>query len=224
LRRHLHDYWNEVREVAATISLDHLEAASLMLLDCQARAGIVFIAGNGGSAATASHMACDLVKGTRRNGPPTFRAMALTDNASLITAWANDVGYDHVFAEQFASLAGASDLLVAISASGNSANILAVIETARSIGIPSLGLTGRQGGQLARAVDLVIRVPSDRIEIVEDAHLIVAHSLCVAVRERFVEHDGRVAAAPGHDGPRTDLPFPKSSLDFDLEVSSRHGD
>jgi D-sedoheptulose 7-phosphate isomerase len=187
LRDQLRGYWDEVAAVASSICLDRLENAALMLLDCQERGNVVFIVGNGGSAATASHMACDLCKGTRGQGPPTFRAMALTDNVSLITAWANDAAYDRIFAEQFASLAAPGDLLVAISASGNSPNILAVANTARAAGVASLGLTGRTGGRLAPAVDLAIHVPSDRIEIVEDAHLIVAHSLCVTTRERLAE-------------------------------------
>jgi D-sedoheptulose 7-phosphate isomerase len=187
LRDLLRGYWDEVATMASSICLDRLESASLMLLACQERGGTVFIAGNGGSAATASHMACDLCKGTRGGGPPTFRAMALTDNVSLITAWANDAAYDRIFAEQFASLASPGDLLVAISASGNSPNILAVADAARQADIASIGLTGRTGGRLACAVDLAIHVPSDRIEVVEDAHLILAHSLCVTTRERLAE-------------------------------------
>jgi D-sedoheptulose 7-phosphate isomerase len=181
----LRGYWDEIVATASAIDLDCLETAATTLLACQARGRLVFSAGNGGSASTASHFACDLAKGTRSNGPPTFRVVALTDNLPVLTAWANDSGYDRVFAGQLESLARPGDVLVAISASGNSPNILAAAEAARALGVSTIGLTGRRGGRLAQLVDLAIRVPSDRIEVVEDAHLVIAHSLCVAVRERL---------------------------------------
>ena len=181
----LRDYWDEVASVAAAIDFACLEQVAGMLLTCQARGRVVFVVGNGGSAATASHFACDLSKGTRRDGPPTFHVVSLTDNVPLLTAWANDSGYERVFSEQLTALARPGDLLVAISASGNSPNVVAAVDAARSCGMDVVGLSGRSGGRLARLVDVVVNVPSDRIEVVEDAHLIVAHSLCVAVRERL---------------------------------------
>jgi D-sedoheptulose 7-phosphate isomerase len=185
LQRTLRDYWDEVADVASGIDLESLEQAALMLLACQARGRVVFAVGNGGSAATASHFACDLGKGTRGDGPPTFHVVSLTDNVPLLTAWANDSGYDRVFAEQLQTLGHPGDVLVVISASGNSPNVIAAVEMARSCGMSVVGLTGRSGGSLAPLVDVMVNVPSDRIEVVEDAHLIAAHSLCVAVRERL---------------------------------------
>jgi D-sedoheptulose 7-phosphate isomerase len=185
LQTTLRDYWDEVADVAAAIDLTDLERAAVMLLTCQARGRVVFVIGNGGSAATASHFACDLSKGTRRDGPPTFHVVSLTDNVPLLTAWANDSGYDCVFSEQLTALARPGDLLVAISASGNSPNVVAAVDAARSCGMSVVSLSGRSGGRLAHLVDVLVNVPSDTIEVVEDAHLIVAHSLCVAVRERL---------------------------------------
>lgn len=185
LQTTLRDYWDEVADVAAAIDLTDLERAAVMLLTCQARGRVVFVIGNGGSAATASHFACDLSKGTRRDGPPTFHVVSLTDNVPLLTAWANDSGYDRVFSEQLTALARPGDLLVAISASGNSPNVVAAVDAARSCGMSVVSLSGRSGGRLAQNVDVLVNVPSDTIEVVEDAHLIVAHSLCVAVRERL---------------------------------------
>jgi D-sedoheptulose 7-phosphate isomerase len=178
LQTTLRDYWDEVASVAAEIDLSCLERAAVMLLTCQARGRVVFVVGNGGSAATASHFACDLSKGTRRDGPPTFHVVSLTDNVPLLTAWANDSGYERVFSEQLTALARPGDLLVAISASGNSPNVVAAVDAARSCGMAVVGLSGRSGGRLAHLVDALVTVPSDRIEVVEDAHLIVAHSLC----------------------------------------------
>src|SRR5829696_2296434 len=185
LQTMLRDYWDEVANVAALVDLDCLERVALMLLNCQARGRVVFVVGNGGSAATASHFACDLSKGTRRDGPPTFHVVSLTDNVPLLTAWANDSGYDRVFSEQLTALARPGDLLVAISASGNSPNVVAAVDAARSCGMSVVSLSGRSGGRLAHLVDGLVNVPSDRIEVVEDAHLVIAHSLCVTVRERL---------------------------------------
>src|SRR5918997_3050822 len=197
LQATLRDYWDEVANVAALVDLDRLERVAIMLLNCQARGRVVFVVGNGGSAATASHFACDLSKGTRRDGPPTFHVVSLTDNVPLLTAWANDSGYDRVFSEQLQTLARPGDVLVVISASGNSPNVIAAIETARSCGMSVIGLTGRSGGQLARLVDVLMHVPSDRIEVVEDAHLVAAHSLCVAVRERLASGETPTAPTTG---------------------------
>ena len=185
LQATLRDYWDEVADVAAVVDLGCLERVAVMLLNCRARGRVVFVVGNGGSAATASHFACDLSKGTRRDGPPTFQVVSLTDNVPLLTAWANDSGYERVFSEQLIALGRPGDLVVAISASGNSPNVVAAIDAARSCGMAVVGLTGRPGGRVAQMVDVVVNVPSDRIEVVEDAHLVVAHSLCVAVRERL---------------------------------------
>jgi D-sedoheptulose 7-phosphate isomerase len=195
LQTMLRDYWDEVADVAAAIDLACLERAAILLLTCQARGRVVFVVGNGGSAATASHFACDLSKGTRRDGPPTFHVVSLTDNVPLLTAWANDSGYERVFSEQLTALARPGDLLVAISASGNSPNVVAAVDAARSCGMGVVGLSGRSGGRLVNMVDALVSVPSDRIEVVEDAHLIVAHSLCVAVRERLASGETPVPTA-----------------------------
>src|SRR5215203_1751597 len=165
LQSMLREYWDEVADVAAAIDLETLEQAAMTLLACQEQGRVVFVIGNGGSAATASHFACDLSKGTRRGGPPTFHVVSLTDNVPLMTAWANDSGYDRVFSEQLQTLARPGDVLVVISASGNSRNVIAAIETARSCGMSVIGLTGRSGGRLARLVDVVVHMPSDRIEV-----------------------------------------------------------
>jgi len=191
LRDHLRGYWDDMARATSEVCLDRLEQAVEILLACQETGRVVFAIGNGGSAATASHFACDLAKGTRRDGPPTFRVVSLTDCVPLLTAWANDNGYERVFAEQLDALASGGDVLVAISASGNSPNVLAAVDAAHARGMTVIALTGRSGGMLAARADLVVHVPSDRIEVVEDAHQIMAHSLCVAARERLAERAAR---------------------------------
>lgn len=185
LQLRLEHYWREVARVARDVDLPALERAGEALLDCQAQGRVVFAIGNGGSAATASHFTCDLSKGTRRGGPPTFHAVALTDNVPVMTAWANDDSFERVFVEQLVSLARPGDVLVAISISGASPNIVAAVQQAKALGLTVTSLTGRAGGALRALSDVTVAVPSDSMEVVEDAHLIVAHSLCVAAREQL---------------------------------------
>jgi D-sedoheptulose 7-phosphate isomerase len=168
--------------IATAMPMAAIASAASELLECQRRGGTIFVLGNGGSAATASHFACDLAKGTRSDGRPTFRVVALTDNVPLITAWGNDEGYERVFADQLAALVRPGDVVVAISASGNSPNVLMATQAARRGGATTIALTGGSGGKLAPLADVVVRVPGGSIEQVEDAHLIVAHSLCVGLR------------------------------------------
>jgi D-sedoheptulose 7-phosphate isomerase len=135
----------------------------------------VMICGNGGSAATASHLACDLQKGIGCLTDRKFRAIAFTDGMPTITAWANDTDYSNVFAEQVATWANPGDVLIAISASGNSANVLRAAEVAKACGATTIGLTGMGGGKLARIVDKPLVVPSDNMQQVEDVHVVLAH-------------------------------------------------
>lgn len=146
----------------------------------------VFLVGNGGSAATASHFACDLAKGTRKPDRRPWRVIALTDNVPLLTAWANDVSYEEVFARQLDSLVNPEDVLVAISGSGNSPNVLNAVRVGRERGAATLGITGGSGGALASLVDLCITVPTQEMHFIEDAHLIVAHLISCCLREETV--------------------------------------
>ncbi len=185
MRDDIERYCREMAGVARAMPLRAIARAADILLDGHRRGGTVFVLGNGGSAATASHFACDLAKGTRTPGLPAFRVVPLTDNVPLLTAWGNDTSYDRVFAEQLAALVRPGDVVVLISASGNSPNVLAAAEVARGARATTVAFSGRSGGRLARLADLTLRVPADAIEQVEDAHVIIAHSLCVALRARL---------------------------------------
>lgn len=178
-------YWRSLADVMQSMSCDTLAQVADMLLSCYERRSTVFLLGNGGSAATASHFACDLAKGTRPPGLPAFRVIPLSDNVPLMTAWANDTSYERIFAEQLSALVRPDDLVIIISASGNSPNVLAAASVARQAGALVIALTGQSGGQLSALADLSILVPSPSIEQVEDAHLAIAHSLCVALRQRL---------------------------------------
>jgi D-sedoheptulose 7-phosphate isomerase len=143
----------------------------------------VFIMGNGGSASTASHFVCDLAKNTRKEGWPNFRAIGLADNMPIFSAYANDEGYENVFAEQLASLVEPCDIVIAISASGNSPNVIKAIKLASQRQAFTIGFTGFSGGALGTLVDVNLHVPSDIIEHVEDAHLMLEHLICKELRE-----------------------------------------
>ncbi|NQU12454.1 SIS domain-containing protein [bacterium] len=172
-------YVGELKAVLDRLPWDDLDRVVRAIASAHRRGRQIFIIGNGGSAATASHMMNDLAKGTlghKGNAPwKRFRAIALTDNLSLLTAWANDADNRRVFSEPLRNLAGRGDLLVAISASGNSPNIVAAVRAARRLGVKVVGLAGFGGGQLARLADVALVVPSDEYGPVEDAHLVLDH-------------------------------------------------
>ena len=149
----------------------------------------IFLFGNGGSAALASHMACDLGKGTAPAVGRRLRAIALTDNVALITAWANDTRYESIFAEQLENLLEPGDVAFAISASGNSPNVIAALDFARQSGAVTAGISGFQGGQMKSLCDVCVVVPSDNMQIIEDLHAAIAHSVFRVLRHEIQESD-----------------------------------
>lgn len=194
MRSDIERYWQELRLAMQAMPFAALSRVGRALLECRERDGVIYVVGNGGSAATASHFACDLAKGARTEGVAPFRVVALTDNVPLLTAWANDVSYEQVFAQQLAPLIRAGDTLVAISASGSSPNVLAAARVALQRGAEVIALTGASGGKLYRLASLIVRVPAASIEQVEDAHMMVSHSLCVALRAQLRQEARRRAS------------------------------
>jgi D-sedoheptulose 7-phosphate isomerase len=149
----------------------------------------VFLVGNGGSAANASHFGQDLAKGTLSSMSATrrFRVVPLTDNIGFITALANDEGYESIFEQQLRNLAAADDLLVAISGSGNSPNILRAAEYARSIGMTIIGVTGFDGGKLKILADVSVHIPVNDMGMAEALHGVVFHLVMCRLRERLAQ-------------------------------------
>lgn len=143
----------------------------------------VYICGNGGSASTASHMASDLNKGANREDAPRFKAVALTDNIPAMLAWANDASYDDIFVEQLRNHLEPGDVVIGISGSGNSPNILKVMHYANDNGAVTIGLTGFDGGKLAQLARIVYVVPSNCMQQVEDVHLIIEHMISMTLRD-----------------------------------------
>jgi len=150
----------------------------------------LFLFGNGGSAALASHFACDIGKGTIAGRERRLKTIALADNVALITAWANDKSYEDIFSEQLDGLAERGDIAMAISGSGNSPNVIRGLETARKIGAQTLVLTGFAGGRAKALGDLCLVVPSNSMQHIEDAHLCATHAIFLAIRERMKQANG----------------------------------
>ena len=181
---HAKNYVGELHEVLKRLPFAEINAAIDRLHEARLMGKKTFILGNGGSATTASHFVCDLGKNTRVENWPNFRVIGLSDNMALLSAYANDDGYETVFARQLDGLVERGDLVIAISTSGNSENVLQAVGYAADQGAVTVGMTGFDGGQLSEMVDLHIHIPSHTIEQVEDLHLMVEHLICKALRER----------------------------------------
>ena len=179
------DYVSRLRDVLAELDLDTVAAATALLLDAYEHGHTVFICGNGGSASTASHMAADLGKNTVAAGSPRLRVLSLNDNMAWFSALANDLGYENVFVEQMGNLLQPRDVLIILSASGNSANVVRAAEFAKAHGGRVLALVGFQGGRLRELADVAIHVRCDAYGPVEDVHLVLNHVFTEALRQRI---------------------------------------
>ncbi len=175
---HWEQYFASERTLLSSLPFDRLDTLLVILEQARAQGRRVFLFGNGGSASTASHFACDLGKGTIAPDRPRFKVIALNDNMATFSAYANDMGYGMVFAEPLISLSERGDVAIGFSASGNSPNVLNAMEAARARGLVTVGFTGFDGGQLQERVDVHLHIPSHTFGIVEDIHLAMAHALC----------------------------------------------
>ncbi len=176
-------YFSEMKAVLDRIDRRPIQEAITVLHQARMDGQQVFIMGNGGSASTASHMVCDLAKNTRRPGWPGYKVIGLADNMAILSAYGNDDGYENVFALQLANLVNPGDIVVAISTSGNSPNVLRAVELADERDAVVIGMTGFNAGKLGSMVDIHIHVPSDCIEQVEDIHLMLEHLITKELRE-----------------------------------------
>lgn len=164
---------------------DRLAAAARLVADALGRGNKVMFCGNGGSAADSQHLAAELVGRYRRNRPG-WPALALTVDTSALTAIGNDFGFEEVFSRQVAALGRPGDVLIAISTSGRSPNVLRAVETARTLGLKTVGFAGRDGGPLAALVDVALVVPSDDTARVQECHITLGHILCDLVEEALL--------------------------------------
>jgi len=185
MQGHIDRYMIRLQEGLDALPRQQLSQLGEILLRAYRNDKQVFVMGNGGSSSTASHMAADLAKNTIGPNMRRFRIMSLNDNAAIVTALANDLGYESVFSEQLTSLIRAGDVLIAVSASGNSPNILCAMRYARTRSAEVVGLFGFDGGQAVALADLAILVPSSDYGVVEDLHLVINHILVAFFRDQL---------------------------------------
>lgn len=171
------EYKKRVLEAIERIDLEKVNEAIVWFREARDAGRRIFVCGNGGSSATASHFAGDMLKGAGDNSPKRFRILALTDSVPTLTAYSNDVGYDAVFVEQLRNFAEHDDILMTISGSGNSPNVVRAMEYANSVGCRTIALTGRNGGKLGPLARLNIQVDVPHMGRIEDAHMIVCHMI-----------------------------------------------
>lgn len=193
----IRDYFATLQNILDTIPFHAVDAVVDVLVEANAQRKTVYICGNGGSAATATHFACDLAKRPIVEGQPRYRVIALTDNNALMTALSNDISYDAVFAEQLEPLVNPGDVVIGISGSGNSKNVLNAINVANAAGAITVGFCGFDGGKLKAMVDYPVHVDYDNMAMVEDVHLMLEHAICeklLAINQGA--HDGVVLAQP----------------------------
>lgn len=205
-------YISDLQHTLNGLSCEHIECMVDILHQARLNYRQIFIMGNGGSASTATHFVCDLAKNTRRSGWPDFRVMGLADNMAIFSAYSNDEGYENGFSQQLASFVRPDDIVIGISASGNSANVLNAIQLARSVRAITIGFTGFDGGQLSSLVDLNLHVNSNCIEHVEDVHLALEHMICKALREKSFETE---------NVPPPCITIPASALGGTMEIRPR---
>ncbi len=178
IRKFLAGYMQDLRSAMDSLDLGDIEKLISMAAEAREKGQNVFVFGNGGSAATSSHIAVDLGKGASLGREKRFKVISLADNVPWMTALGNDIGYESVFAEQLKNFAKRGDLVVAISGSGNSPNVIRAVEYAKGVGCRTVGLTGSPGGKLRELADLPIVAKSSHMGRIEDMHLIIAHMFC----------------------------------------------
>jgi D-sedoheptulose 7-phosphate isomerase len=179
-------YLDRLGALLKKINPVEVERVGALLCAAREEGRQVFLCGNGGSAAMASHIAVDLGKGASRNRPKRFRVISFTDNVPWMTALSNDVSYEDVFVEQLKNYADKGDILIAISSSGNSKNVLKAVEYANQVGCETVGLSGFKGGKLAAMCKHNVVIPAEHMGLIEDGQMVVGHILVYA----FMETEG----------------------------------
>jgi D-sedoheptulose 7-phosphate isomerase len=187
-------YFDTVIRAIAGMPIPAIDQVVGALIHAYEASRMIYLFGNGGSAALASHFACDLGKGAANGSAKRFKVLAFTDNVPLMTAWANDSRYEDIFAEQLTNFVRPDDVAFAISGSGRSPNILKALRVAREAGAFTIGLTGFQGGEMKDLCDLCVIIPSDNMQIIEDLHLSVTHAVFTAIRAKICEQSTAAVA------------------------------
>ena len=175
--KHIIDYCNRLQSTLSESSWDNVEILALEMLSCWRQKKQIFLCGNGGSAGNAIHLANDFIYGVAKQNGGGLKVSALSSNPAVITCLANDVGYEHIYSEQLAVLGQSGDLLIALSGSGNSPNILRALQQSKAMGIKSAAILGFNGGKCKQMVDIPIHFNINDMQIAEDMQLIVGHMI-----------------------------------------------
>ena len=179
------DYVSSLQKTLNELSIDAIEEVVDILHEARLSKKQIFIMGNGGSASTASHFVCDLAKNIRKDGWPHFKVIGLSDNMAIFSAYANDEGYENVFSQQLENLIQNGDVVIGISASGNSPNVLSAMSVAKKYNAETIGFTGFDGGKLGNMVKYHIHIPNNNYGQIEDIHLVLEHITVNALQDRL---------------------------------------
>jgi len=186
---HISEYVKEITQVLERVHRTNLTTLIEIIKtfrDAKEAGKKIFFMGNGGSAATAAHIVCDLGKAIIRPGEKRFKAIPLTNNIPTLLAWANDQSFEDIFSEQLKNLLDPGDIVLGLSTSGNSSNIVKALEYAREMGAITLALTGMNGGRVKDVAQTNIIIPSNNIQIIEDSHLILLHMISSSLKDNEV--------------------------------------
>ena len=179
--KEIKEYYHGLAETMLKLDYEQISEAMNALVNCYEHGGTVYVFGNGGSAATASHMVCDFNKGVSLKKSKKFNFICLSDNTPILTALANDISYDDVFAYQIEKILNKDDLVLAISGSGNSKNIIKAINVAKAQGVKIIGMTGYDGGQLYKLSDYHLHAPINDMMKAEDIHMSFDHMMATVL-------------------------------------------
>ncbi|MDR0796444.1 MAG: SIS domain-containing protein [Tannerella sp.] len=186
----LQDYATTIAQYVVDSDFETLAAIVKRLIQAKSDRKTIYTAGNGGSAATASHFCNDLLKGCRIDGREGLKAVCLVDSSAIVTCLSNDFSYEDVFSIQLKTLAEKGDILVVFSGSGHSPNIISVLQTAREMGVYTIGFSGRDGGKMKGLCDLLLIAPTGSMEQIEDLHLIYEHAMVCSIRDLIKNTNG----------------------------------
>lgn len=180
-------YLDQVSNLVLQIPPDHIERITGIILQAYRAGRRVFVFGNGGGSATSAHFVCDLAKGTAMPGKPRLKAISLSENMPLLTAWANDTDYTNTFGEQLRNLVEPGDVVIGLSGSGMSPNVINAFRVANEAGATSVLLSGYTGGQAVGVASESLVVPSEDMQQIEDVHLILAHIIFRCLRQEMAK-------------------------------------
>lgn len=177
MRNSIKEYQKSLIDTIENIEIESIQKIALAFIEARDKGNTIYTIGNGGSGSTASHMVCDITKGCSFNKKKRFKMFCLNDNIPTILAYSNDVSYDVVFEEQLNNVLNEGDVVLAISGSGNSKNIIRAVKYAKSVNAKTIGMTGYDGGELKRITDISLNANINDMQISEDVHVIVMHML-----------------------------------------------